>query len=528
MTPNPVSPIELAIFQSGVHSIAEEMGAALRRTAISPNIKERRDYSCALFDRHQRVIAMGDHMPVHLGSMPLSVKAVVTAMELEEGDIAILNDPYAGGTHLPDITLVLPIFVDGVAGPAFYAATRAHHADVGGMFAGSMGPAREIYQEGIRIPPIKLFSAGKMNADIVALILHNVRTPAEREGDLAAQIGSCRVGERRIKELVGKYGYTNLDKLSDELLAYSERLMRAQLRKMPAGRFEAEDAMDSDGVTDDPISIKVAITFDPESASATVDFAGSAPQVGGSINAVYAITYSACYYVFRCLLADDAPATAGLMNSINVLAPEGSIVNARPPAAVAGGNVECSQRIVDVLLKALAKAAPDRVPAASYGSMSNLTIGGWDSRLNAPFTYYETTAGGMGARPGMHGIDGIHCHMTNSLNTPIEALEYAYPFRVKSYGYRMGSGGVGEFKGGDGLVREIELLADAQVTLLGDRRKFQPYGLSGGEGGKVGVTRLTHPDGAFEELPAKCSVHAKKGDLIHMETPGGGGWGAPR
>ena len=418
MTPTSVSPIELAIFQSSVHSIAEEMGAALRRTSISPNIKERRDYSCALFDRHQRVIAMGDHMPVHLGSMPLSVEAVVKAMKLNPGDIAILNDPYAGGTHLPDITLVLPIFIDGVDGPSFYAATRAHHADVGGTFAGSMGPAREICQEGIRIPPIRLVSGGVLNTEILSLILHNVRTPEEREGDLDAQIGACRVGERRVKELVEKYGHAKLDEFSDELLVYSERLMRSQLRKMPAGRYEAEDFMDSDGVTDDPISIKVAITFNPANGSAAVDFTGSDPQVAGSINAVYAIAYSACYYIFRCLLADDAPATAGLMNSITVFAPEGTIVNARPPAAVAGGNVECSQRLVDVLLRALAKAAPDRVPAASYGTMSNLTIGGWDDRIDAPFTYYETTAGGMGARPGIDGIDGIHCHMTNSLNTP--------------------------------------------------------------------------------------------------------------
>ena len=523
-----MSPIELAIFQSSVHSIAEEMGAALRRTSISPNIKERRDYSCALFDGSQRVIAMGDHMPVHLGSMPLSVEAVVRAMTLEDGDIAILNDPYAGGTHLPDITLVLPIFVAGISQPSFYAAVRAHHADVGGTFAGSMGPGREIYQEGIRIPPIKLIRGGQMNVEILSLILHNVRTPEEREGDLAAQIGACRVGERRLHEIVAKYGLEKVNELSTELLAYSERLMRAELRTMPAGTYEAEDFLDSDGITDTPIRIAVAITFDPVQGSASVDFSGSSPQAGGSINAVFPITYSACFYVFRCLLADDAPATAGLMNSIQVSAPAGTIVNARPPAAVAGGNVEASQRIVDVLLAALAKAAPNRVPAASYGTMSNLTIGGIDSRTQMPFTYYETTAGGMGARPGLDGIDGIHCHMTNSLNTPVEALEYAYPFRVRSYSYRPGSGGKGEFKGGDGIIREIELLADAQVTLLSDRRKFQPYGLSGGHGGEVGRTLLIKPDGSATELPAKCSIHAHLGDLIRIETPGGGGWGVPR
>jgi N-methylhydantoinase B len=510
-----------------VHSIAEEMGAALRRTAISPNIKERRDYSCALFDRQQRVIAMGDHMPVHLGSMQLSVEAAVARLTLKDGDIAILNDPYAGGTHLPDITMVLPIFVDGDATASFYAAARAHHADVGGMFAGSMGPAREICQEGIRIPPVHLMHEGEMNQAVLDLILHNVRTPEEREGDLAAQIGSCRVGERRMKELVAKYGIAKLTTLSTELLAYSERLMRAELRKLPAGTFVAEDFMDSDGITAEPIRIAVTIALDPASGAASIDFGGTSPQVAGSINAVYAITYSACFYVFRCLLSDDAPATAGLMQPIIVTAPPGSFVNARMPAAVAGGNVEASQRIVDVLLRALAKAAPQRVPAASYGTMSNLTIGGRDTRAGRPFTYYETTAGGMGARPGLDGISGIHCHMTNSLNTPIEALEYAYPFRVRSYAYRRGSGGAGEFVGGDGLVREIELLDDAQVTLLADRRRFQPYGLAGGADGAVGITQLEHADGSVDMLAGKCSIHAKRGDVVRLETPGGGGWGTP-
>ena len=519
--------VDLAIFQSAIHSIAEEMGAALRRTAISPNIKERRDYSCAIFDRQQRVIAMGDHMPVHLGAMPLSVEAVVANLTLTEGDIAILNDPFAGGTHLPDITLVLPIFIGNSSGPSFYVAARAHHSDVGGAFAGSMGPGREIYQEGIRIPPIHLVRAGEMNSEVLSLILHNVRTPEERQGDLEAQIGSCRVGERRIQEVVAKYGLDKVNLLADELIAYSERLMRAELRKLPAGTYAAEDFLDGDGITDDPIRIAVSLTFDPESGSADIDFTGSSPQVGGSINAVYPITYSACFYTFRCLLDAAAPATAGLMRPIRVSAPQGTIVNARPPAAVAGGNVETSQRIVDVLLRALAKAAPERVPAASSGTMSNLTIGGNDPRAGIPFTYYETTAGGMGARPGLDGISGIHCHMTNSLNTPVEALEYAYPLRVRSYSYRPGSGGKGEFSGGDGIIREIELLSDAQVTLLGDRRKFQPYGLSGGEGGRVGRTLLIKPDGSSSELPAKCSFYACRGDLIRIETPGGGGWGIP-
>jgi N-methylhydantoinase B len=520
-----VDAIGLAIFQSGIHSIAEEMGAALRRTSISPNIKERRDYSCAIFDAQRRVIAMGDHMPVHLGSMPMSVKAAVETLPLYRGDIAILNDPYAGGTHLPDITLVLPVFVDGRDEPLFYVAARAHHSDVGGTFAGSMGPAREIYQEGIRIPPIRIVRGGEIDPEVLSLILHNVRTPVEREGDLAAQIGACQVGERRLHELVQKYGIDNVADLVEALLDYSDRLMRAELHKLPEGTFYAEDFLDSDGVDPDPIRIAVGIRFMPQSGSVVIDFSGSSPQVRGSVNAVYAITYSACFYVVRCLLADDAPATAGLMYSVAVLAPEGTIVNARPPAAVAGGNVETSQRIVDVLLRALAQAAPQRVPAASYGTMSNLTIGGVDPRTDRPFTYYETTAGGMGARPGLDGISGTHCHMTNSLNTPIEALEYAYPFRVRSYGYRKGSGGAGEFRGGDGLVREIELLADAQVTLICERRHFQPYGLSGGLPGASGRDFLIDGQESCVRLASKCSIHAPKGNRIRIETPGGGGWG---
>ena len=520
-------PIELAIFQNSIHSIAEEMGAALRRTSISPNIKERRDYSCALFDAAERVIAMGDHMPVHLGAMPMSVKAVMDKLQMKQGDIAVLNDPYAGGTHLPDITLVLPIFMEGDTTPSFYSASRAHHADVGGMYAGSMGPAQEIYQEGIRIPPILLVRGGEDVEGVWDLLLANVRTPEERKGDLDAQVGACRVGERRIKEVVAKYGIEKVNALTDELIAYSERLVRAELRKMPPGVFTAEDFLDSDGVTDDPIRIAVSLRFDPQSGTLDVDFTGSSPQVRGAVNAVFPITYSATFYMLRCLLSDDAPATAGIMNPVKLSAPKGTIVDATLPAPVAGGNVECSQRITDTLLRALAKAAPDRVPAASYGTMSNLTIGGMDHRTNAPFTYYETTAGGMGARPGMPGIDGVHCHMTNSLNTPIESLEYAYPFRVRSYGYRRGSGGSGKYKGGDGLVREIELLAPSQVTLLCDRRKLQPYGLAGGGGGACGKATLFSADGTQKELPGKTTLYAKEHDIIRVETPGGGGWGAP-
>ena len=520
-------PIELAVFKSATRSVAEEMGASLRRTAFSPNIKERRDYSCAVFDSKGQAIAMGDHMPVHLGSMPMSVRAAVDALTLGRGDIAILNDPFAGGTHLPDITMVSPVFVEQRTLPIFYVASRAHHADVGGKYPGSMGLCREISEEGVVIPPMKLVRGGETDSSVLNLILNSVRTPEEREGDLAAQIGACRVGEMRVRELVERLGADKAERLCSQLLDYSERLMRAELSQMPAGQYSAEDFLDDDGFGDSPVRITVAIEFDPSSSSAKVNFEGSSPQVESSMNAVFAITYSATYYVFRCLLPEDAPANAGLMRPISVHAPARSIVNASPPAAVAAGNVETSQRIVDVLLRALAQAIPDRIPAASSGTMSNLTIGGIDPRTAQPFAYYETIAGGMGARPNADGISGVHTHMTNSLNTPVEALEYAYPFRVRRYSYRPNSGGNGKFRGGDGLIREIELLADAQVTLLSDRRKFGPYGLSGGEPGQAGSA--VHSSGKNKEtIPAKSSILAKKGDVISIETPGGGGWGKTR
>ncbi|HLY41829.1 MAG TPA: hydantoinase B/oxoprolinase family protein [Terracidiphilus sp.] len=530
MNERSVSSIELAVFQSAVHSIAEEMGAALRRTALSPNIKERRDYSCAVFDGKGRVIAMGDHMPVHLGSMPMSVRAAVAAIRFGSGDIAILNDPYAGGTHLPDITMVLPVFAADGEEPAFYVCNRAHHADVGGRFAGSMGPASEIFQEGIRIPPVRIVRGGEIDREVLDLILLNVRTPQEREGDLDAQIGACRVGEQRIRDLIAKYGMESLERLVESLLDYSERLMRAELKTMPEGEFAAEDWMDSDGVDDAPIRIAVELRIDPKAGSIAADFSGSSAQARGSINAVEAITLSACFYVLRCLLSEDAPATEGILRPLTLAAPKGTIVNAAPPAAVAGGNVETSQRIVDVLMRALAKAIPEHVPAASAGTMSNLTIGGFDARHGEsqdaePFTYYETMAGGMGARPTMDGISGVHTHMTNSLNTPVEALEYAYPFRVRRYGYREGSGGTGRFRGGEGLVREIELLTDAQVTLLADRRRFAPHGLAGGADGTRGGAWISKPNGEKTELKGKCSLKGSKGDVLRIESPGGGGWG---
>src|ERR1051326_4670478 len=518
--------IELEIFKNIFHSIAEEMGAALRRTAFSPNIKERRDYSCAIFDSQARVIAMGDHMPVHLGSMPMSVEAALERLTLGPGDVAMLNDPFSGGTHLPDITLVAPVHFANSRTADFFVASRAHHADVGGAYPGSMGLCREIYQEGLRIPPVKIVQAGKIVPDVLALLLNNVRTPAEREGDLGAQIAACHTGAERLREVYLRYGLKCVQKASADLLNYSEEMMRAFLARVPRGTYRAEDFLDNDGISETPIRIAVQIHFGGSSKrrNVTVNFTGTDAQVEGSVNAVAAITYSACFYVFRCLLADDVPATAGLMRPVKVIAPEGSVVNARPPAAVAGGNVETSQRIVDVLLRALAKAIPDRIPAAASGTMNNLTIGGIDPRTGQPFTYYETVAGGMGARPNAGGLSGVHTHMTNSLNTPAEALEYAYPLRVRRYSYHTRSGGAGQYRGGDGLVREIELLDDAQITLLTDRRRLAPYGLAEGGPGATGTTKLVRPDG-IDVLPGKCSVNASKGDIVCIETPGGGGWG---
>ena len=541
-------PVELEIFKSLFHSIAEEMGAALRRTAFSPNIKERRDYSCAVFDGDGEVVAMGDHMPVHLGSMPMSVRAAVDKLTLGRGDVAILNDPFCGGTHLPDITLVAPVFIDdkkqrdkksGGAGgqrkghhqPAFYVASRAHHADVGGTYAGSMGVCREIYQEGVRIPPVKLISGGRTQEDVLRLLLNNVRTPEEREGDLNAQIAACHTGAERLQEIAARYGLSRVQQVMRELQDYSEKLMRAFLGKVPHGRYEAEDFLDDDGAGSGPVRIAVALTFAAAGkgkAIVTVDFSGSSRQVAGSINAVEAIAYSACFYVFRCLLQEDVPAAAGLMRPVRMIAPAGSVVNSRPPAAVAGGNVETSQRIVDVLLRALAEALPGRVPAGSSGTMNNVTIGGIDERSGEPFAYYETIAGGMGARPDRPGVSGVHTHMTNSLNTPAEALEYAYPLRVTRYSLREASGGEGKFRGGDGIVREVELLSDAEVTLLADRRTRGPYGLHGGKDGAAGRTEIIRNDGTRDQLPGKCSVRLKKGDRVRIESPGGGGWGTAK
>jgi N-methylhydantoinase B len=408
------------------------------------------------------------------------------------------------------------------ARPIFYVANRAHHSDIGGAQPASMGLSEEIYQEGLRIPPVAFARSGNIQRDVMAIVLANVRTPHEREGDLMAQVAACRLGERRLKELLEKYGEGKISFYLDALQAYSGRLMQKALARIPDGVYKAEDFLDDDGFSRHPIRIRVAIRI--RRGRATLDFSGTSPACRGSVNAVLAITHSAVFYVFRCLLGEDVPACAGLMAPIEIRAPEGSVVNARPPAAVAAANVETSQRIVDVLFKALARAIPGRIPAASSGTMNNVSFGGIAPRTGEPFAYYETIAGGMGARPTADGLSGVHTHMTNSLNTPIEALESAYPVRVRRYSLRRGSGGAGRFHGGDGVVREIEFLTGIRGSILSERRRFRPYGLSGGKPGKAGKNQLFIRERVIS-LPSKAVFAAPHGSILRIETPGGGGWG---
>ena len=508
---------DLEVFRNLFVSIADEMGAVLRKTSFSANIKERRDYSCAVYDASGETIAMGDHMPVHLGAMPLSVRHALDAFTLERGDVVIVNDPFRGGTHLPDITTVSGVFL-GKREADFYVASRAHHADVGGMSPGSMPLAREIYQEGLRIPPVLLMRGGEVQRDVMQLILANVRTPEEREGDLLAQVMAARRGEDRLREISGKYGMARVKRSASELLDYTERVTRAMLRGIPDGEYRFEDFLDSDGISGEPVRISVALRIHGDEAS--LDFTGSSPQVAGSVNANYAVAVSAAMYCFRCLIDAEIPYNAGLLRPIRVTAPERSVVNAGPPAAMAAGNVETSQRITDTILGALAQALPERIPAASSGTMNNLSFGGWDSRRNRAFAYYETIAGGMGASSRGAGRAATHTHMTNSWNTPTEAFEHEYPVTVRAYTIRRGSGGGGKHRGGDGIIRELEFLEDADVTILSDRRTRGPWGLAGGNSGSPGRNTV-----AGKEVPAKTRIAIPRNGRLRIESPGGGGWG---
>jgi N-methylhydantoinase B len=520
MYPEPdIDPILLEVYRNKLSSIAEEMGLVLQRSSFSPNIKERRDLSCAIFDAGGRLVAQAEHIPVHLGSMPMSVKRALEELELEEGDVVILNDPFRGGTHLPDITVLEPVFIDGRM--EFIVANRAHHADVGGYSAGSMPLSTHIFQEGLIIPPLKIVEGGRLNRGVMEIILSNVRTPDERKGDLTAQITANSLGAKRLKELALERGIKELRRYAGELIAYSRRIMEQTIRDIPDGIYEFEDLLEDDGVGNE--NIRIHLSMEIRDSKAILDFSASSDQTGGCLNAVRSITLSAVYYTFISLVDTDIPTNEGCFEPIEVVTREGSILDATFPSAVVGGNVETSQRIVDVVLGALSEAIPERIPAASQGTMNNVAVGGIDPRSGKPFAYYETIGGGMGASAECDGESAIHSHMTNTMNTPVEALEHAYPFFVREYSIRRNSGGNGSRRGGDGIVREIEFLTDVELTVISERRKTRPYGLLGGEEGREGRNILI-VDGERREMPSKFHIKLSRGDRFRIETPGGGGY----
>jgi N-methylhydantoinase B/oxoprolinase/acetone carboxylase alpha subunit len=516
-------PIELELFKNVFIAVSEEMGAVLGRTALSPNIKERKDFSCSLFNEKGETLAQGSHIPVHLGAMPLSVQAAMKAVTFEKGDLVILNDPYKGGTHLPDITCISPVFLGRKL--SFFVANRAHHSDVGGMTPGSMPLATELFQEGLIIPPLKLYSRGRMNRAVFDLLLSNVRTPDERRGDLLAQIAANEIGRVRLEEAVARFGAAKVRLYSAIIQDYTEGFLRETIKAIPDGTYAFEDFLDDDGISDRPIKIGVRLTIRGDRA--VVDFRSSSPQTEGGVNANYAITSSAVLYVFRSLVEEDIPFNTGLMRPLEIIVARRSIVNAEFPAACAGGNVETSQRIVDVLLGALAKALPGRIPAASQGTMNNVAFGGYDPVRDRHFAYYETIGGGMGAGAAAAGLSGVHTHMTNSLNTPVEALENYLPLRIRRYGLRQGSGGRGLHRGGEGIVREYEFLVPAALTIMSERRRFPPYGVRGGGPGAKGKNTLVSA-GREIALGSKVNIKLRPGDRLRVETPGGGGFGRPR
>jgi N-methylhydantoinase B len=530
MTGNVPHAVTLEVYRHQFSALTEEMGAALRRASFSPNIKERRDYSCALFSPAGLAVAMGDHMPVHLGAMPMSVQAALAELgDLAPGDVACLNDPFRGGTHLPDITLIAPIHDGGSPEASLlgFVASRAHHSDVGGMTPGSMPLAREIFQEGLRIPPVRLLEGGRRNEDLWRLMLANVRTPEERAGDLDAQLAALYTGRTRLLEMVARKGSEEVLAAMEGLVAYADRLLGRGIARIPDGEYEGHDQMDDDGFESGPIPIRVRLTV--QGQHLTVDFNGTSAQVPGGVNAVAAITASATRYVVRCvvqeLLGEALPAGGGSMQNVTLDLPESTVVNASLPSSVAAANVETSQRITDVLIRAFARALPELLPALSQGTMNNTTVGGLDPRTGEAFAYYETVGGGMGAGPAGPGLSAVHTHMSNSLNTPVEALEHAYPFRVTHYSVRRGSGGEGRHRGGDGLRRDVMLLTDGQVTLLSERRLHPPAGALGGGPGARGQNVLIR-EGREETLPGKVTFQARAGDVISVRSPGGGGWQA--
>lgn len=518
-------PVRLEVFHQLLAAHCEEAGAVLQRSAASPNIRERRDFSVALFDADARLVAQAAHIPVHLGSAADSVLAARAELELEPGDLVMLNDPYRGGTHLPDVTLVRPVFLPGEARPRFFLVDRAHHADIGGAVPGSMAAAADLLAEGLVIPPVKLRSRGRENEDLRRLFLANVRGADERRVDLAAQEAALERLASRVLELVDEHGVATVEDYAAHLMAYSERIARDVVRRLPAGRFEAEDRLDDDGLGSGPFAVR--LTLQRAGDVLHFDWSRSADQARGGINANRSIVVAASVYVLRCLCPERLPTNDGVFRALRVTTRPGSLLEPRAPAPVAGGNVETSQRLVDVGIAALAHALPGRFPAASSGTMVNLTLGG-ELADGRGFASYETLPGGAGAGPAAAGASAIQTHMTNTRNTPIEDLERRLPLIVRELTVRRGSGGRGARRGGDGLTKTIELRGPAVVSLFAERMRSRPAGAEGGgQGAPLRVT-ASERDGASVALPAKCSARLPAGTRVRIETPGGGGHGALR
>lgn len=501
--------IELSLFQHRLQAICDEMGAVLQGSAFSPNIKDRLDFSCAVFDANGALCAQAAHIPVHLGSMAYAMAGIVARLPWRPGDMIILNDPYLGGTHLPDVTLIAPVFADGE--PAAFVANRAHHADIGAATPGSMPVAHTLDEEGLVIPPTVICRNGELLRETLDGLLAGLNNPACGLADLSAQISANERGRRQLARHIEQLGTMRFRAALDEVNDYAERLARSGLARLPRGEFRGEDWMDDDGLGREDIAIRLTLHLGED---VHVDFSGTDAQVDGNINCPLPVTAAAVYYCFYCLMPPETPACAGSFRPLSLSVPPGCLLNARAPAAVAAGNVETSSRVVDAVLGALARAIPDRIPAASHGSMNNIAMGeaGWD--------YYETLGGGMGGGPVHPGLSAVQTHMTNTLNTPIEVVEMHYPLRIRRYAVRRGSGGGGRHPGGEGLQREYEFTSAASVTLLTERRRRAPWGLAGGEAGRPGNNLLNG-----EPLPGKCRIDAKAGDHLLIETAGGGGWG---
>jgi N-methylhydantoinase B len=509
------------VFHHLFAAVGEEMGVTLMRSSFSPNIKERRDFSCALFDGEGRMIAQAAHLPVHLGAAPMSVAAARAAVRMEPGDAVLLNDPYAGGTHLPDLTLITPVFLEGSGHPRFFVANRAHHADVGGHAPGSMAPARDIHGEGLRIPPVRLVRGGEVDEALLGVLLANMRVTRERRADLFAQWAANRVGVARLEAMAREYGAEELERRAAQLMDWTEELSRARLGELPEGRFEFEDALE----LPDGGEAVIRLAIERRGARVRFDFSGTDDQLEWPLNTVPAVPRAAVFYALQQRLPAGTPANDGVLRPVELVTRPGSLVDARYPAPVAAGNVETSQRLVDVLQGALAQVWPGAVPAASCGTMSNLTFGGEDG--GEPFAYYETIAGGAGAGPEGAGAHAVQTHMTNTRNTPVEALETQLPVRVLAYTVRRGSGGRGRLAGGDGVVRRLRFLRAVRLGFVAERTRRGPEGREGGAAGRSGGARVRLPGGRSDRaLPGKGTWDLPPGAEVEVRTPGGGGFGA--